>query len=359
MSCPYKTFPSSQFFSRQSAVGATSFVTGGVPDICVGDSIASYGSCFATRVAKYIRESHYHYWRNERVDYANDVLNEFSSSVGNVYSIAQFNSLLEFALDLRPLEDGIFVLRDGIKAIQLLRGRAGEAEAASKAVEDFRVALLAFRDSIAEARMLVLTLGLTEVWQDTETGVVLPTCPGCGWGEYSQRFQPVNLEYRDVSSLLADVEEKVAYLNPNSQVVYTISPVPLVATFNNESAITANFSSKATQLVAVRDWIRRKNQGSSIGCRSFYFPSFEIVTNPFCIDENFGANRRQVTEAAERQVMTVFFDWLSGAADVPSRSTLEATTHQPPASFDESSSLFSGADVCDEEYYWRHRSDQQ
>jgi hypothetical protein len=57
--------------------------------------------------------------------------------------------------------------------------------------------------------------------------------------------------------------------------VFTLSPIPLMATFRPVSCLTANSVSKAVLRIAIDDFMRDAPAGA------FYFPSYEIVGEMF------------------------------------------------------------------------------
>ena len=64
-------------------------------------------------------------------------------------------------------------------------------------------------------------------------------------------------------------------LRPEAPIVFTLSPIPLMATFRPVSCLTANSVSKATLRVAIDLFMRDAPAGA------FYFPSYEIVGEIF------------------------------------------------------------------------------
>lgn len=75
---------------------------------------------------------------------------------------------------------------------------------------------------------------------------------------------------------------------PQAKVIFTVSPIPLKATFRPVSSITANAVSKALLRGAV-DEVYREVQGQGA---MFYWPSYEIVQHVFA--DPWMADRRHV-----------------------------------------------------------------
>jgi hypothetical protein len=136
--------------------------------------------------------------------------------------------------------------------------------------------LQAGRDVIGDTRVFVFTLGLAEVWYSKESGKVL-------WsGVPAREYHPDKYGFR-----LTSVDENVANLHrivdlirqvaPEAAIIFTLSPIPLIATFREVSCISANSVSKAVLRVAVDELMRQRADDE----RLFYFPSYDMVAGYF------------------------------------------------------------------------------
>jgi len=136
--------------------------------------------------------------------------------------------------------------------------------------------------------VFIITLGLAEVWYDEPTKEVF--------------WRAVPKEHFDASRhkfRLSSVAENLENLNaiyslirehrPSAQIVLTLSPIPLVATFRDISCEMANVTSKSILRVALDEFMRSINDTNE---RVFYFPSYEIVLNSF--NNQFMEDRRHV-----------------------------------------------------------------
>lgn len=127
---------------------------------------------------------------------------------------------------------------------------------------------------IRQCRIVIITLGLVEVWRDRIADVIINTTP------LPEAFQhhPDRYEFR-VSSYPETFEtlEKIHALltqqgHPDTQIVVTVSPVPLMATFSGEDVVLANTYSKSMLCAVAQEWTGRH-------ANVHYFPSYEIVQN--------------------------------------------------------------------------------
>ena len=117
---------------------------------------------------------------------------------------------------------------------------------------------------------LVLTVGLAEVWYDTQTG-------GVFWrGVPKSLYDPERHKCR-ISTVAENADnirrivELVHSVRPGVPIIITLSPVPLRATFEPISCFAADCVSKSTLRVAINEVMESHLQNVS------YWPSFEIV----------------------------------------------------------------------------------
>lgn len=134
------------------------------------------------------------------------------------------------------------------------------------------------RATLEQVEVLVLTLGLSEVWYDKSSGEPL-------WRALTQdTFDPERHVFR-VETMAQTLEwldaiERIRKKHlPSLKIIFTVSPIPLKTTFRPISAISANSVSKAILRAAVDEFLRRN--ASLFNDSLFYFPSYEFVSNYF------------------------------------------------------------------------------
>lgn len=127
-----------------------------------------------------------------------------------------------------------------------------------------------YRRMLLEADGFVLTLGLSEIWRDRETG-------GVFWkGIPDSMFRDGRHEI-----VLSTPEENLANIRHicnlfrhhcgNKPIIFTVSPVPLKATFRGIPCMEADCASKSILRSAVEMLMLDKPEGI------YYWPSYEIV----------------------------------------------------------------------------------
>ena len=130
------------------------------------------------------------------------------------------------------------------------------------------------RRALEKARILILTLGLTEIWQDRMDGSVicLPSGPYVNEGGDMSRYTFRVSRYAENLENLERIHAIMARHNPECQLVVTVSPVHLWATFRKDSdVISASCNSKST-LRAVADEFAVNHDNVT------YFPAYEMAT---------------------------------------------------------------------------------
>ena len=121
----------------------------------------------------------------------------------------------------------------------------------------------------------------------------------------AHRFDPERHGFR-LSSVAENVDNLAAIRRiirghrPNATIVFTLSPIPLHATFRPISCVTANSVSKATLRVALDELMRAHADDENL----FYFPAYEIVREAF--GDPFLEDNRHIKPEILQAVMTTF-----------------------------------------------------
>jgi hypothetical protein len=125
-----------------------------------------------------------------------------------------------------------------------------------------------------EADVIVVTLGLTEVWKDTVVDLITNSTPNpLACRKAPERFLFGGLDYAANLRLLEDIYAQLEkHGKPGFRMVLTVSPVPLEATFTERDVVEATTYSKSLLRVVAEDFAATK-------LNVVYFPSYEIVMN--------------------------------------------------------------------------------
>ncbi len=347
---PYRSLPDRNFWKQSIAdipFDEVDPVAGGKFRISRSDRVVTAGSCFAQHIARYLRDAGFNYWVTEL---PNPIVHAqiaerfgygiFSARYGNVYTSRQLVQLLRRAYGLfQPADD--FWLRPDGRLIDPFRPRIQPDGFASMAEyrADRREHFAAIRRAIEGLDVFVFTLGLTEGWISRTDGAAYPLCPGVAGGCFDESQHAfVNLRVHEVVDDLREAVSFVRAHNPRARFIFTVSPVPLVATAEPRSVLVSTTYSKSVLRVAAEEIASGDDEIA-------YFPSYEIITGQHTRGRYFAEDLRSVTEQGVQQVMELFFrhyTQLGGDAQPTSRAG-EASAPPPPPGIAEAI-----AAMCDE-----------
>ena len=275
--------------------------------------IASFGSCFAQHISKSLKDNGYNWLCTEDLPQrVPDAVAKrfgyrvFTCRTGNVYTPKMLNQWLDSAIDGEHVS--ISPLKSRGRYLDPMR-LAVEEEGFKSLDELYALrsyTLDCFYSAVRQADVFIFTLGLTESWRSKLTGEEYSICPMAFKLEnFTDDVEFYNHDFESTENALFQSIEKLTSINPDIQIILTVSPVPLIATQTQQHVLVATSESKA---------ILRSACGSAK--RSFknvdYFPSYEIVTNPYDSYDYFDKSRRQVSPDGVARVMSQFLAGTGG-----------------------------------------------
>ncbi|NIY78828.1 GSCFA domain-containing protein [Celeribacter sp. HF31] len=276
-------------------------------DIGPQTAVATAGSCFAQHIGRFLRGAGVNVLDVEpRPESMSDEeaaqrgYGLYSARYGNIYTARQLREVLEDAFEIY-VDERHFLTRDGAWFDALRPGVEPDGHATLEAaIEARRAHLLQVVELAQEMEVFIFTLGLTEGWIDRETGRVLAMAPGVIAGDYDPaRYEFHNFTYDEIYADLLEIRKLLRGINPNVQLLLTVSPVPLTGTASNQHVLAATQYSKSV-LRAVAGALADKYPTVD------YFPSYEIVTTWAVPEAAFAANLRSVRPEMVEGVMEVF-----------------------------------------------------
>lgn len=293
--------------------------------------VVTSGSCFAQHIGRNLKQNGYGWMETEPVPGSDELKAEhhygtFSFRTGNVYTARMWNQWLGWAIepDSCPLiswkgDSGHY---DPFRPNVEPGGFATEMEMLASR----KATLKAIKRGVEQADIFVFTMGLTECWRDASTGVEFAICPGTLAGEFDpDQHKFHNMGFVEVLTEMTSAYTKLKYLNKDIKVLLTVSPVPLTATASDRHVLNATSHSKSI-LRAVAGELSTKHDDID------YFPSYEIVTQQMFGDMFYNPNRRTVRPDGVAQVMSCFFNDLTGENTLPADLTISgAAAPLPPA----------------------------
>lgn len=345
---PYRNLPDQCFWSR-----AVTWVPTGQLDPMVGgalirhgEAVVTMGSCFAQHLSRHLASLGLRYHIPEMppvgmtpAEAQARNFGVFSARYGNVYTVRQAVQLFDRAFGRFQPVDAVWEApsRGPTGYVDAFRPQIepaplGSPGAVRAAAEEH---LAAVRRVFLEADWLVFTLGLTEAWRSRLDGAVYPTAPGVAGGDFDpERYEFVNFTAAEVRADLEALLERLASVNLACRVILTVSPVPLIATYEPRHVLVSTTVSKSI-LRVVADEVERAH------AHVHYFPSFEIITSAVHEGRYWEDDLRQVADIGVSHVMRVFTRHFLTADQEVAPARVEATPVAARASLPQI--------VCDEE----------
>jgi len=270
--------------------------------------IATFGSCFAQYIGRALKHNGYKWLSTEPAPAGLSKENAtkfnydvFSSRTGNIYTTTLLEQWIDWSIGLKAVPDEIWCKNeryfDPFRPNIEPDGFASEQEL----IASREATLGSFRRCLEEADFFVFTLGLTEKWCNTDLGYEYPMCPGTIAGDFDPDVHEFsNMGYLEVSKALSRCIKKIRSVNKNMKFIFTVSPVPLTATYSGNHVLVATMESKSILRAVVGDLVQK---------RKFidYFPSYEIINSPAFRATFFQPNMRTVNPRGVAFVMESFF----------------------------------------------------
>jgi|KBSMisStaDraftv2_1062788.scaffolds.fasta_scaffold06600_6 hypothetical protein len=168
--------------------------------------------------------------------------------------------------------------------------------------------------SLATSDAAIVTFGLVESWRDIETGLFLNEAPPRALMR-DERFELVLFSFEECLTEGRYILNKIFEVNPDINVIVTVSPVSLGATFSSDPIEVRNCYSKSV-LRAMVEHLRHEFP------RIDYFPSYERIVysdrrTAFDNDEvhvTTGIVNHTVVSMLERYLETDIAEFTEGAS---------------------------------------------
>jgi tetratricopeptide (TPR) repeat protein len=166
---------------------------------------------------------------------------------------------------------------------------------------------------IRSSDVFILTLGVAAAFFDRTTGAfVLPRPTALNSRALAEKYQFRTASVQENVDNVRYLIDFVRSIAPNIHIVVTVSPVPLLASFEHESAVQADCLSKSTMRLVAHELVNN-SQIENI----FYWPSFEVfrwggsnASNFFAADDGAAWH---VSEAKVAGTIRAFVDRFSAA----------------------------------------------
>lgn len=247
------------------------------PMITPDTQITAFGSCFAANISNWLSK------RNFRVlTKDDDAKSAYVVACGegmvNSFVIRQ---QFEWAWEGKVFDQALW---HGYKAEEY--GYDPEIQKETKRIFD-------------ETEVFILTFGLSEVWYDEPTdNVFWRTIPKDVYDPERHKFRVSTVD--ENKDNLRAIYALIRKHRPDAKIIFTLSPIPLIATFRDNSCLTSNAVSKSILRVAIDEVVREKADEGYL----YYWPSYELITDVFKLP--YKPDRRHPTSPSLDYIMTLF-----------------------------------------------------
>ncbi len=245
--------------------------------ITTDTQITAFGSCFAANISNWLSNRNYRVLNKDENSKQAYVVSCGEGMVNSFVIRQQF----EWAWENKVFKQALW---HGYEAEEY--GYDKKVQAETKRIFD-------------ETDVFILTFGLSEVWYDEKTkNVFWRTIPKDVYDPKRHKFRVSTVE--ENRDNLEAIYKLIRKHRPDAKIIFTLSPIPLIATFRDNSCITSNSVSKSILRVAIDETVRKYKDDGYL----HYWPSYEIITDVF--RQPYKPDRRHPPVQALDYIMTLF-----------------------------------------------------
>lgn len=236
-----------------------------------GEKIFTIGSCFARNVESELMERGYRIPMRELFN--TPEFEGLDLSIVNNFGTPSIYNELAWAFGEQALDEETAFAAAGPDRYVDLHMTTGTRPAPRDIVVARRQGLLQATRALAECRVIIMTLGLVELWWDAKAQLYLNTAPlPMLIKQAPDRFALHVLDFEQAHRFLDQAMDIIVrHGRDDVQVILTVSPVPIMATHRAQDVMAANCYSKSVLRAVAEHIVARYDQVS-------YFPSYESVT---------------------------------------------------------------------------------
>ena len=246
------------------------------PFISKKNNVLAFGSCFAAEVSKYLADKNYSIFNKK---YSTDAhIIRYGEGMANTFTVLE---QLLWAFNNKNIEKNTWYYSpdEEVRNDQEVRK------------ETLRL--------LNQIDVFIITVGLSEVWYNKQNNQVFwKAIPANRFDDDKHGFRLSSVD--ENTNNLENIYSIIKKNKPNASVIFTLSPIPLMATFRPQSCITANSVSKSILRVSLDNIISKYKKNEDI----YYFPSFEIVKDYFV--DPFMDDNRHLKKESILEIMKLF-----------------------------------------------------
>jgi len=252
-------------------------------------NITTIGSCFAQRLSEWLIKENFNY---------------IDGKWDRVYSPRNIKQILKMAFEPETLDiTEPFWDFNGDWGDPYIKESAGRPLRLPNNVKDAikkqKKYYNHFRKTLSECEVLIVTYGQTEVWShklSPDTSFYAAPFVGIKEGENNHICKDLTID--EIKNETKEIIRLMKENNPLCKIIFSVSPIPLVASINDDYSafISANFAK--TKLHSSLLEVLKDND------ETYYMPSFEFVNaHPY---ESFKEDGRHVPQSFANKIMGMF-----------------------------------------------------
>ena len=244
------------------------------PFIDKDKKIIAFGSCFAQHVSQFLFKKNYSIF-NKSVGIDTHII-RYGEGMANTFTVLE---QLLWAFENKDIEKNTWYHspKDEARNDTVIRNDTYEL--------------------LKKIEVFIITVGLSEIWYNKINNQVFwKAIPANKFDEKKHGFRLSSVEENTLN--LKKIYSTIKKHLPNAKIIFTLSPIPLMATFRPQACITANTVSKSILRVALDNLMASNNKDL------FYFPSYEI-TKEYFVDP-FIEDNRHLKEEYILKIMEIF-----------------------------------------------------
>ena len=248
------------------------------PIINKKSKIIAFGSCFAFHVSQYLASVGCSVLNKKTTNDGNHII-RYGEGMANTFTVIE---QLEWIFEKKKIEKNTWFYIPNKEIEQN---------------DDIRKAVYKL---LSEINVLIITVGLSEVWYNKINNQVFwKAIPADKFDEnkHGFRLSSVGENTNNLEKICLLIKKHL----PKAKIIFTLSPIPLMATFRPQSCLTANSISKSILRVAL-DNVITKNYDNA-----YYFPAYEI-TKEYFVDP-FKEDNRHLKDQYIKEIMEIFIKY--------------------------------------------------
>jgi hypothetical protein len=265
------------------------------------DSIITFGSCFAENISEY-----FEFYR----------FNVMKNPFGVLYNpVSILNAIRSLREEKRFTESDLIFHQDEFHSFYHHSDFSSDDKATC--LDKINKRIIEAAQFIKQAKIIIITFGTAFVFEHLEKKIIVSNCHKIS----ASQFRRFKLSIGETEKNIESILEIISQLNPEAQIIFTISPVR-----HWRDGAVENQVSKSTLILAVNKMISRNK------C-CYYFPSYEIIMDDLRDYRYYGSDLLHPNKLATDYIWDKFVQTyltekcLAACSEI--KSIAEARQHRP------------------------------